>query len=52
MAKIINEPSSVVGEMLAAAALTNPAIKLLDGYHVVVRAALDKAKVAIISGGG
>ena len=52
MAKIINEPSSVVGEMLASAALTNPAIKLLDGYHVVVRAALDKAKVAIISGGG
>jgi dihydroxyacetone kinase len=52
MAKIINEPSAVVGEMLASAALTNPAIKLLDGYHVVVRAALDKAKVAIISGGG
>ena len=52
MAKIINEPSDVVGEMLASAALTNPAIKLLDGYHVVVRAALDKTKVAVISGGG
>ena len=52
MAKLINDPSSVVGEMLASAALTNPAIKLLDGYHVAVRAALDKAKVAIISGGG
>ena len=50
--QLINDPKHVVDEMLEGLTLTQPGLQKLDGYNVIVRTTLDKAKVNIISGGG
>lgn len=55
MKKLINDPRAVVRELLEGVADLNPAIALLDGEDVVVRANLPPPaarRVAVISGGG
>ena len=55
MKKLINDPRSVVREMLEGQVGLNPAQALLAGENVVVRTGLgtpDARQVAIISGGG
>jgi len=52
MKKIINKPEGVVSEMLAGMELSNPDVKYLRGSEVIARRKPDKAKVALISGGG
>lgn len=52
MKKIINKPEGVVSEMLAGIELSNPDVKYLRGSEVIARRKPDKAKVALISGGG
>ena len=47
------DPSTAVTEMLAAFVQSHPGVQVLDGFpdvKVVVRAQLDKTKVALISG--
>ena len=38
--------------MLQGVTLTNPAVRQLEGFNVIVRADIDRDKVAIVSGGG
>ena len=52
MKKIINNPENVVSEMLAGIEIANPAVKYLQGSEVIARREPNKAKVALISGGG
>lgn len=55
MKKLLNDPRSVVREMLEGLVDTTPGIALLDDENVVVRADLPDAtlrQVAVISGGG
>lgn len=52
MKKIINKPENVVSEMLAGIEIANPAVKYLQGSEVIARREPNKAKVALISGGG
>ena len=52
MKKLINEPGAVVPEMLDGLAALSPAIALLEGETVAVRADWDRNGVALISGGG
>jgi dihydroxyacetone kinase len=55
MKKLINDPGSVVPEMIAGLAVAYPGLKRLAGFTVLVRADMDEArsaKVALISGGG
>jgi dihydroxyacetone kinase len=56
MKKLINSARDVVPEMLEGLALVNPAIALLDGATVALRADArvhaDAGRVAVISGGG
>ena len=51
--QFINTPTTVVTEMLESFVQSHPGVQLLDGFpdvKVVVRAQLDKTKVAVISG--
>lgn len=53
MKKIINNPENVVNEMLDGMAVSHPeAVKRLEGFDVIVRAAKKEGKVALVSGGG
>ncbi|MFC7203549.1 dihydroxyacetone kinase subunit DhaK [Haloferax namakaokahaiae] len=53
MKKLINEPSTVVDEMLDGMVTAHPELRRLDGTNVVVRADAPVAgKVAVVSGGG
>lgn len=53
MKKIINNPDNVVNEMLDGMAVSHPeAVKRLEGFDVIVRAAKKEGKVALVSGGG
>ena len=53
MKKLINDPASVVPEMLEGLVALYPHLRLLDGETVVVRDGHDGARqVALISGGG
>lgn len=52
MKKIINSPDAVVSEMLAGIEIANPAVRYLAGEEVIARREPNKAKVALISGGG
>jgi len=53
MKKIINKPNDVVRDMIEGMRLSNPAIRVLEGTNVIVRAdAPVEGKVGIISGGG
>ena len=49
--QLINNPKNVVDEMIDGLTL-NPDLQRIEGYNVVVRANIDKSKVALISGGG
>ena len=49
--QLINNPKNVVDEMIDGLTL-NPDLQRIEGYNVVVRAKIDKSKVALISGGG
>eukprot|EP00900_Chrysochromulina_parva_P015943 jgi/Chrpa1/2434/Chrysochromulina_OHIO_Genome00009551-RA len=49
--QLINNPKNVVDEMIDGVTL-NPDLQRIEGYNVVVRATIDKSKVALISGGG
>lgn len=51
--QFINEPTEVVTEMLESFVQSQPNVQFLDGFpdvKVVVRAQLDKTKVAVVSG--
>ena len=53
MSQFLNEPTSVVTEMLESFVQSHPGVQFLDGFpdiKVVVRSQLDKTKVAVISG--
>ena len=50
--QLLNNATDVVEEMLHGVTLTNPAVRQLEGYNVIVRADIDRSKVAIVSGGG
>ncbi|MBM7048342.1 dihydroxyacetone kinase family protein [Rhizobium lusitanum] len=55
MKKLINDPSTVVREMLEGVVTLSPATVLLADENVVIRSGLpdaDKRKVAVLSGGG
>ncbi len=53
MKKVINEPGSVVDEMLNGLAAAHPKyVRRLEGFNVIVRAGLPAKKVALVSGGG
>ena len=56
MKKLINDPRSVVQEMLEGLADMSPAQALLAGDHVIIQAGLPpraaRGQVAVISGGG
>eukprot|EP00900_Chrysochromulina_parva_P007494 jgi/Chrpa1/16746/Chrysochromulina_OHIO_Genome00021792-RA len=49
--QLINNPKNVVDEMIDGVTL-NPDLQRIEGDNVVVRAKIDKSKVALISGGG
>lgn len=49
---LLNKLGDAVDEMLDAAVMVNPAIRRLEGYKVLVKAQIDRTKVAIVSGGG
>ena len=51
MKKLINDPGSVVLDMLEGLVAVTPGLMLLEGHTVVVRAH-DGAQVALVSGGG
>ncbi len=56
MKKLINQPATVVDEMLAGLCLVHPELAVLEGERVLVRADLDifreRGHVALVSGGG
>lgn len=53
MKKFINNPETVVGEMIDGMILAHPhLIKKVDGKHVLVRSTPKHGKVALVSGGG
>ena len=56
MKKLINDPRHVVREMLEGYVAANPALAMMDEFHVVLRADLPEEPaqrpVAVISGGG
>lgn len=56
MKKLINEPGSVLDEMLAGIVAASPQLALLDDHRVILRAdyksVRDEGQVALISGGG
>lgn len=53
MKKIINDPESVVEEMLHGMAVSQPQyVTKLEGFNVMVRTTQKKGKVALVSGGG
>ncbi|WP_347814888.1 dihydroxyacetone kinase subunit DhaK [Aureimonas sp. SK2] len=56
MKKLINDPGTVVDEMLAGLCLAHPGLAILEGERVLVRADLpafrEREHVALISGGG
>ncbi|CAH1649801.1 dihydroxyacetone kinase family protein [Chelatococcus asaccharovorans] len=56
MKKLINDPRHVVREMLEGYVAANPALAMMDEFHVVLRADLPqdptRRPVALISGGG
>jgi len=49
---LYNSPQDAVDEMLDTVALTNPAVRRLQDYKVIVAAQIHKDQVALISGGG
>ena len=49
---ILNNTADAVEEMIEGLVLLNPSLKRLGGHNVVVRASLDRSKVALVSGGG
>lgn len=55
MKKLINDPSTVVRDMLEGVVALSPATVLLADENVVIRSGLpetEKRKVAVLSGGG
>jgi dihydroxyacetone kinase, DhaK subunit len=52
MKKIINMPETVVVEMLKGLVKAHPELELVEKFKVVKKAAINKDKVTLISGGG